>query len=156
MGWRPCLIDALQLADIDVDYVSTKDDDLKRALKHACDVVVAGGGDGTIGYVFTHLADRSLPIGILPLGSANNIARSLGIAETPAELAEQWRAGHMQSFHLVEVTYGMDKSELCAEGFGVGLMAALIKRRAKGKKADGADDIRRGRRASTALVGDAS
>jgi hypothetical protein len=35
-------------------------------------------------------------------------------------------------------------------------MAALIKRRAKGKKADGADDIRRGRRASTALVGDAS
>jgi diacylglycerol kinase family enzyme len=92
MGWSPCLIDALQLADIDVDYVSTKDDDLKRALKHACDVVVAGGGDGTIGYVFTHLADRSIPIGILPLGSANNIARSLGIAETPAELAEQWRA----------------------------------------------------------------
>jgi diacylglycerol kinase family enzyme len=34
-------------------------------------------------------------------------------------------------------------------------MAALIKRRAKGRKADGADDIRRGRRALTALVSDA-
>jgi len=149
------IIDALHLAGIKVDYVSTKDDDVKRALKRACDVVVAAGGDGTIGYVLTHLADRSLPIGILPLGSANNIARSLGIAGTPAELAEQWRAGHVHSFHLVEVTYGKDKRELCTEGFGVGLMAALIKRRAKGKTADGAEDIRRGRRALTALASDA-
>jgi len=149
------IIDALQLADIKVDYVSTKDDDLERALKHARDVVVAAGGDGTIGYVFTHLADRSIPIGILPLGSANNIARSLGIAGTPAELAEKWRAGHVHSFHLVEVTYGKDKRELCTEGFGVGVMATLIRRRAKGKKADGADAIRRGRRPFTALVSDA-
>lgn len=149
------IIDALHLADMKVDYVSTKDDDLKRALKHAWDLVVVAGGDGTVGYVLTHLADRSIPVGILPLGSANNVARSLGIAGTPAELAEQWRAGRVHSFHLVEVTYGKDKRELCTEGFGVGLMAALIKRRAKRKKADGADDIRRGRRALSALVSDA-
>ncbi len=149
------IIDALRLADIKVDYVSTKDDELKRALKHVCDVVIAAGGDGTIDYVFTHLADRSIPIGILPLGSANNVARSLGIAGTPAELAEQWLAGHLHPFHLVEVTYGNDKRELCTEGFGVGLMAALIKRRAKGKKAEGADDIRRGRRALSEVVSDA-
>src|SRR5262249_35793508 len=149
------IIEALRLADIKVDYVSTKDDDVKRALQHACDIVIAAGGDGTIDYVFTHLADRSVPIGILPLGSANNIARSLGIAGTPAELAEQWRAGHVRSLHLVEVAYGKNKRELCTEGFGVGLMAALIKRRARGKKADGADNIRRGRRALAALVGDA-
>src|SRR5215469_4372595 len=152
---KDSIIDALHLADINVDYVSTKDGNLKRALKCACDLVVAAGGDGTIDYVFTHLADRSIPICILPLGSANNIARSLGIAGTPAELAERWRAGHMHSFHLVEVTCGKDKSELCAEGFGVGLLAALIKRRAKGKKADGADDIRRGRRAFSEVVGEA-
>jgi hypothetical protein len=90
--------------------------------------------------------DRSIPVGIVPLVRANNIARSLAIARTPAELAEQWRAGRVHSFHLVEVTYGRDKRELCAEG-----TAALIKRR-KGKKARGADDIRRGRRALTALA----
>src|SRR5215467_5222808 len=149
------IIEALRLADIKVDYVSTKDDDVKRALQHACDIVIAAGGDGTIGYVFTHLADRSMPIGILPLGSANNIARSLCIAGTPAELAEQWRAGHVHSFHLVEVTHDKDEKELCTEGFGVGLMAALITRRAKGKKADGADDIRRGRRALSEVAGEA-
>jgi diacylglycerol kinase (ATP) len=152
---KASIIDALRLADIKVDYVSTKDDDLKRALKHGCDIVVAAGGDGTIDCVFTHLADRSIPIGILPLGSANNIARSFGIAGTPEELAEQWRAGHVHSFHLLEVTYEREKRELCTEGFGIGLMAALIRRRARGKKADGADDIRRGRRALIALVSDA-
>ena len=152
---RRSIVDALHLADIKVNYVSTKDGDLNRALKKACDVVVAAGGDGTIAYVFTHLADRSIPIGILPLGSANNIARSVGIAGTPAELAEQWRAEHVHSFHLVEITHGTYKRQLCTEGFGVGLMAALIKRRAKGKKADGADDLLRGRRALTALVSDA-
>ena len=152
---KDSIIDALHLADINVDYVSTKDGNLKRALKCACDLVVAAGGDGTIGYVFTHLADRSIPIGIVPLGSANNVARSLGIAGTPAELAEQWRAGHTHSFHLVEVTYGKDKKELCAEAFGIGLMAALIKRRAKGKKADGADDICRGRRALSEVAAEA-
>jgi diacylglycerol kinase (ATP) len=149
------IIDALHLADIKVDYVSTKDQDLKRALNCACDLVVAAGGDGTIDYVFTHLADRSIPIAIVPLGSANNVARSLGIAGTPAEVAEQCHAGQLHSFHLVEVTYGKDKKELCAEGFGVGLIAALIKRRAKGKKADGADDIRHGRRALSEVVGEA-
>jgi diacylglycerol kinase (ATP) len=152
---KDSIIDALHLADIEVDYVSTKDDDLKHALKCACDLVVAAGGDGTIDYVFRHLADRSIPIAIVPLGSANNVARSLGIAGTPAELAEQWRAGQLHCFHLVEVTYGKDKKELCTEGFGVGLMAALIKRRAKGRKADGADDIRRGRRALSEVAGEA-
>jgi diacylglycerol kinase (ATP) len=152
---KESIIDALYLADIKVDYVSTKDGDLKRALKWACDLVVAAGGDGTIDYVFTHLADRSIPIAIVPLGSANNIARSLGIAGTPAELAEQWHAGYVDAFHLVEVTYGKDKKGLCTEGFGVGLMAALIKRRAKGKKAYGADDIRRGRHALSEAAGEA-
>jgi diacylglycerol kinase (ATP) len=149
------IIGALRLADIKVDYVSAKGDELKRALKQACDVVVVAGGDGTIGDVFTHLADRSIPIGILPLGSANNIARSLGIAGTPAELAKQWRVGCVHSFHLIEVIYGKDKRELCTEGFGVGLMATLIKRR-KGKKGDGNDSIRLGRRALIALLSHAA
>ncbi len=153
---KASIIAALQLAGIKSDYLSSKDDDRDSALKRAYDAVIAAGGDGTVNYVFKHLADRSIPIGVLPLGSANNIARSLGIAGTPAELAEQWRAGHVHSFHLVEVAFGKDKMELCTEGFGVGLMAALIKRRARAKKAaDGADDIRRGRRAFAALLSEA-
>ena len=139
-------VDALQLADYKVVYVSTKEDDVKTALKEHYDLVVVAGGDGTVGYVFCNLADRSIPIGVMAFGSANNIARSLGLAGTPAELAEQWRIGHLQQFHLMNVAEDDGEEEVSVEGFGVGLIPALIKRRAKGKKADGADDIRRGRR----------
>jgi diacylglycerol kinase family enzyme len=143
------------LADIKADYVSTKDNDLKRALKKNYDLIVAAGGDGTIANVFRYLARRSTPIAILPLGSANNIARSLAIAGTPAELAEEWRAGRVKPFHLMAVASEGKEAELCAEGFGVGVVAALIEQRAKEKKADGADDIRRGRRAFRTVLGGA-
>jgi diacylglycerol kinase (ATP) len=91
---------------------------------------VVAGGDGTVGYVFCNLADRSIPIGVMPFGSANNIARSLGIAGTPAELAEQRRIRHVQQFHLMNVTKDDREKAISVEGFGVGLIPALIKRRA--------------------------
>lgn len=151
---KDSIVDALHLADFKVDYVSTKEDRVKDALKGARGLVVAAGGDGTVAYVFRHLPDHSIPIGVLPLGSANNIARSLGIAGTPQEMAEQWRNGHTRPFHLMVVD-GLKEEKLCTEAFGVGLIAALIGRRAKGKKADGADDIRRGRRALSEVLTEA-
>src|SRR5262249_16184215 len=141
------IVNALQLADYKVVYVSTKEDDVKSALKEHYDLVVAAGGDGTVGYVLCHLADRSIPIGVMPFGSANNIARSLGIAGTPAELAERWRIGHIQQFHLMNVAADDGEKEVSVGGFGVGLIPALINRRANGKNADCAQDIRCGRRA---------
>jgi YegS/Rv2252/BmrU family lipid kinase len=44
---------------------------------------IAAGGDGTIGAVASHLAGSGLALGILPLGTSNDVARSLGI---PLEL----------------------------------------------------------------------
>lgn len=48
---------------------------------HARGVVaaVAAGGDGTVGTVATHVDDAPVALGILPLGTANDTARSLGI-----------------------------------------------------------------------------
>jgi diacylglycerol kinase (ATP) len=148
---KDSIIAALRLAHFDVTYVSTKDNSAQDALKNAPELVVVAGGDGSVGYVFTHLSDRSVPIGIIPLGSANNIARSLGIAGTPQELAEQWRMDNVRSFYLIAVD-GLKDEYLCAEGFGVGLIPALIKRRAKQKRADGPEDVRRGRRVLREIV----
>jgi diacylglycerol kinase (ATP) len=47
------------------------------------DVAIAAGGDGLVGGVITHIAERGPALGILPLGTANDIARSLKI---PLEL----------------------------------------------------------------------
>ncbi|MGH2515923.1 MAG: diacylglycerol/lipid kinase family protein [Ktedonobacterales bacterium] len=45
---------------------------------------VAAGGDGTIGAVATQVAEAGLPLGILPLGTSNDVARALGV---PLDLA---------------------------------------------------------------------
>ena len=49
------------------------------------DVAIAAGGDGLVGGVITHIAESGLPLGLLPLGTANDIARSLNI---PLDLSE--------------------------------------------------------------------
>jgi diacylglycerol kinase family enzyme len=43
---------------------------------------VAAGGDGTVGAVATQVAASELPLGILPLGTSNDVARSLAIPLT--------------------------------------------------------------------------
>lgn len=47
--------------------------------KRGIDLVIAAGGDGLIGGVITHIVESGLPLGILPLGTSNDIARSLSI-----------------------------------------------------------------------------
>ncbi len=54
---------------------------------------VAAGGDGSIGTVASHLAGSTLPLGILPLGTSNDIARSLGIPLSLDEAAQVIAAG---------------------------------------------------------------
>ncbi|MEA5532515.1 lipid kinase [Crocosphaera sp. XPORK-15E] len=43
------------------------------------DLVIVGGGDGTLNAVVDSLVEMSLPLGILPLGTANDLARTLNI-----------------------------------------------------------------------------
>ena len=60
-------------------YFSIKNADWKDALSKRWDAVILAGGDGTVGKSVRRLRERKTPIAILPLGTANNIARSLSI-----------------------------------------------------------------------------
>jgi diacylglycerol kinase family enzyme len=73
----------------EVQYQSVKAGNFARALEDPGDCVVIAGGDGTVGRVATHLVGRRVPVAILPMGTANNIARTLGLpATTPGGIAE--------------------------------------------------------------------
>lgn len=59
-------------------------DILTRALDSGPDLLVVGGGDGTLSSSVRHVAGRDVALGVLPLGTTNNFARSLGL---PLDLA---------------------------------------------------------------------
>jgi YegS/Rv2252/BmrU family lipid kinase len=64
------------------------------------DAVVAAGGDGTIHEVVNGLAYSSVPLGILPLGTANVFARELGLPSDPVRAAQAVLAGRPRTVHL--------------------------------------------------------
>lgn len=45
----------------------------------ACDAIVIGGGDGSVGTAARYLADSGMPLGILPLGTLNHFAKDLNL-----------------------------------------------------------------------------
>jgi diacylglycerol kinase (ATP) len=89
-------------------------DDWKTAVNDTFDLIVAAGGDGTVANVARFVAGGTIPMGVLPLGTANNVARSLGIADTPIpEIVASWahakprlfdtgRAIGAQAFRFIE------------------------------------------------------
>jgi diacylglycerol kinase (ATP) len=54
-----------------------------RAEAPRLDLLIVGGGDGTLNAVAEALLDCGLPFGILPLGTGNDLARTLGIPLDP-------------------------------------------------------------------------
>src|SRR5713226_3782812 len=64
------------------------------------EVVIAAGGDGLVGGIITHIAESGLPLGILPLGTANDIARSLHIPQDLMHAAQVIAQGNEQEVDI--------------------------------------------------------
>ena len=62
--------------------------------------MIVAGGDGTLNAALQGLVEAGLPLGIIPLGTANNLARTLGIPSDPAGACEVIAAGHRRRIDL--------------------------------------------------------
>lgn len=95
---------ALSAAGIDAEIRIVPGEHLAAGAKAAAaspvDVVIAGGGDGTINTVAGALAGTQMPLGILPLGTLNHFARDLGI---PFDLKGAARVIAAQNIHRVDL-----------------------------------------------------
>ena len=80
----------LDRAGYEATCVSAKGDRWKDALEDPGDLVVVAGGDGTTAKVAKRLAGRGIPLAILPAGTANNVARSLGLEGPLDRLIARW------------------------------------------------------------------
>ncbi len=120
------LVGLLADAGYNVRYQSSKDDGWKKTLKKDADLVVIAGGDGTVGRVTRRMVGRGVPIALLPSGTANNVARSLGLVERPfEELVRGWESARRVKLD-VGVAKGPWGERYFIEGIGIGLFADLL------------------------------
>jgi diacylglycerol kinase family enzyme len=90
---------ALAEAGVEADVRCVAGDQLHDAARRAAgetDVVVAGGGDGTISAVAGALAGGDTPLGVLATGTLNHFAKDLGIPLDLGEAARTIAAGRVR------------------------------------------------------------
>ncbi len=74
--------------------------DLIRHYHQEINLVIIGGGDGSVNAAVPGLLDTNLPLGILPLGTANNLARPLKIPPSVSETCHIIAEGQVQRIDL--------------------------------------------------------
>lgn len=89
----------------DVRIVTTDDDRWTDAITEGS-VVVAAGGDGTVRRVALAVAGTGVPFTVLPLGTANNIARAFGLDPNDLDgIIAAWGAGSLVEAQLDVPTF---------------------------------------------------
>ena len=142
---RERLTSVVRAAGHELHYQSVKDDEWSEALAMPTDLVVVAGGDGTIRKVFKELAGGAVPATLLPLGSANNVARTLGIADDETEvLVAGWPDGRRATYDIGVAAANRDETRF-VESVGGGIFGEVLKRaEAEKRSPDGAAKIHQG------------
>lgn len=95
----------------------------RRAGTEPWDALVAVGGDGTVNEVLNGMRDPSLPLGMLPVGTANVLAIELGLPKAIEPAAAAVAAGRTRR-HAIGVANGRRFLLFC----GAGVDGAVVKR----------------------------
>ncbi|MDG4830803.1 YegS/Rv2252/BmrU family lipid kinase [Solwaraspora sp. WMMD1047] len=106
-----------------VDRPGELETSLARASDLAPDLLIAGGGDGTIGAAARLLAHRDIALGLLPLGTTNNFARTVGIP-----LGLDAAVATLTGGKVVDVDLGLAGGMPFANHVGIGLSAEVMLR----------------------------
>lgn len=87
------------------------------------DLVIAAGGDGTLNAALQGLIGTDLPLGIIPLGTANDLCKTLGIPADPVAACDVIADGHVRRIDVGSVngTYYFNEAS-------IGLSVALSRR----------------------------
>ena len=98
----------------------------EEALLEPGDLVAVAGGDGIVGTVAKQMIGKSVPIAILPMGTANNIASVLGLTgRSTDDLVRGWASGRRVPLD-VGVAQGPWGRRYFIEGLGLGLFTDVM------------------------------
>ena len=126
------LVKAIENEGFGCTYFSIKEENWKQQLDNA-DFAVVGGGDGTVRRVVKELVKREvlakkLPLALLPMGTANNLSKTLEIdRDADKEIhIRNWKNQKLKKFD-VGVVKNADTTEFFIESVGFGVFPKLIK-----------------------------
>jgi len=132
-GFRKLVVELCESRKLDYTFFETSGDHDGEKLQDKIDdyqptCIVACGGDGTVNLVAKTIDGQPITLGIIPLGSANGMAREL---ELPTNLSEALQV--VIQDHVVAIDkLIVNQDHLCLHLCDVGLNAQLIKRFEKG------------------------
>jgi diacylglycerol kinase (ATP) len=96
----------------------------KAAVKQGADLVIVAGGDGTIEDIIGELVGTKTALGILPIGTMNNVARALGVPLNLEDASALLGMGTLRSIDVGRViTQSKPREVHFLETAGVGLSA---------------------------------
>jgi diacylglycerol kinase family enzyme len=142
---RSDIAELISRVGFDVTCFSKKSHDIDKALDEPADIVAVAGGDGTVAKVAARMRPNGCPLAVLPLGTANNIAKSLGIGQPAVELVASWHLEKHMAFYPIAVAGPWGRCRII-EGIGFGAIEQAIAElprktsfsRARGKYAEAA------------------
>lgn len=111
-------------------YSSTKKKEWIKDLTPDADFVIIAGGDGTIRKVLLEFlsgktGSKRYPVALLPMGTANNISRSLHLMGDAEDIIASWKRQHIQKFDVGKIA-GFHEEMFFLEGFGFGIFPVLM------------------------------
>jgi diacylglycerol kinase family enzyme len=121
-------VDLIRRAGHQLVYQSSKDSHWKTALNKPADLIAVAGGDGIVGAVAKLMIGKGTPIAVLPLGTANNIAKTLNLMDVSlAQLINEWSHARRKKFDS-GIANGPWGSAHFVEGLGIGLFTDMMTR----------------------------
>lgn len=115
----------------DTLWLETSADDPGRGMtREAVDarvhLVIGAGGDGTVRVVADGLAGSGIPMGLVPAGTANLLARNLDLPLAEGAAIEVAFAGHTRTIDLIKLTVDDRPPEHFAVIAGIGVDAMMM------------------------------
>ncbi len=99
---------------------------LNEAVEHGVRRILVGGGDGTVSGAVSHLLGRNVSLGVLPMGTGNDFARSLGIPPSLEAACDVIAQGY-----TARVDVGLANGKPFLNAASMGLATAIAKRLTK-------------------------